>query len=64
MPYVLKDHAGNNSRMPYHYKFNKLAQKEFEDALQWYVDRSEKAAIGFVEAMDFPLESVYLPPDI
>lgn len=30
--------------MIYHYFFHETAQKEYEDALSWYLEKSEKVA--------------------
>ena len=41
--------------MVYSYSFVDIAQEEYEDAINWYADRSLVAAGGFVDAVDHAL---------
>ncbi len=38
--------------MNYQYILHKAAQQDYEEALQWYMERSEQAAAKFVLAID------------
>jgi plasmid stabilization system protein ParE len=44
--------------MPYHYIFQEAAQKEYEDSVQWYAQRSILAAENFVAAVEEALFSI------
>ncbi|MEO6731711.1 MAG: type II toxin-antitoxin system RelE/ParE family toxin [Ferruginibacter sp.] len=44
--------------MGYNYKFHELAQKDYEVSLQWYLERSIRAAQNFVAAMDGALQLI------
>ena len=44
--------------MSYRYLFHEAAQKDYEDALLWYLERSEKAASNFVIAVDITLQKI------
>lgn len=41
--------------MAYSYIFHEKAQNQYEEIVQWYLEQSPKAALGFVEAIDFAL---------
>ena len=41
--------------MSYHYQFHDIAQDEYETSVQWYIEKSEKAALMFVNAVDVAL---------
>lgn len=42
--------------MSYKHQFHELGQKDYEETLLWYLEQSEKAALGFVDAVD---EAIY-----
>ena len=48
--------------MTYSYKFNEAAQIEYEEALDWYLERSQKAAEGFVNSIDAALYKICTHP--
>jgi plasmid stabilization system protein ParE len=41
--------------MSYQYQFHDVAQDDYETSLQWYLEKSKKAALGFVNAVDIAL---------
>src|SRR5665647_924523 len=45
----------NDEFMSYNYQFHDIAQDEYETSVQWYSEKSEKAALGFVNAVDIAL---------
>lgn len=48
--------------MSYRCEFHDVAQNEYEASLQWYLERSEKAARGFVQAVDLALNKICTYP--
>lgn len=44
--------------MSYRYIFHQEAQSDYEEALKWYADRSERAAENFVRAVDHSLQLI------
>lgn len=44
--------------MAYRYILNESAQNEYEISLNWYVERSEKAAGNFIKAVDTTLQLI------
>lgn len=44
--------------MSYSYLFHESAQEDYEEALQWYLERSEKAALNFVTAIDTTIQKI------
>ena len=48
--------------MTYSYKFNEAAQIEYEGALEWYLERGQKAAEGFVNSIDAALLKICTYP--
>lgn len=48
--------------MSYSYEFHEVAQNEYEASLQWYLERSEKAASGFIHAVDVALDKICTHP--
>lgn len=48
--------------MPYKYIFHEHAQKDYENSLQWYAQRSVKAAENFVLAVEDALQLICLHP--
>lgn len=48
--------------MSFSYAFHEQAQKDYEDSLTWYLERSEQAAAGFVDAVDFALAQICAYP--
>ena len=38
--------------MSYQYQFHECGQKDYEEALLWYLEQSERAALGFVNAVN------------
>lgn len=49
--------------MKYKYSLYAGAQKDYEESLNWYLERSEQAAIGFINAVDFALKQICNYPD-
>lgn len=45
------------------YSFSPGAQKDYESAILWYLGKSEKAAVGFVDAVDFALLQICRFPE-
>ena len=43
--------------------FHPAAAAEFEESLQWYFERSERAAAGFNSAVDFALRDIENNPE-
>ncbi len=41
--------------MSYHYQFHEIAQDHYEGSVKWYLEKSEKIALGFVNAVDIAL---------
>lgn len=41
--------------MKYNYQFHEVAQHEYETSLKWYLEKSEKVAVGFINAIDVAL---------
>ena len=48
--------------MIYKYSFFAQAQKDYEESLKWYLKRSEQAAVGFIDAVDFALQQICIHP--
>lgn len=48
--------------MRFGYVLHEQAQKDYEESLAWYIERSPKAAAGFVEAVDHTLEQICTHP--
>lgn len=48
--------------MRYSYQFHEFAQADYETSLSWYLERSEKAASGFVSAVDEGLARICAHP--
>ncbi|MEO6894108.1 MAG: type II toxin-antitoxin system RelE/ParE family toxin [Ginsengibacter sp.] len=48
--------------MSYPYQFHDIAQDEYETSVQWYLEKSEKAALGFVNAVDVALIKIGIYP--
>lgn len=48
--------------MSFRYIFDKMAQEDYEDALNWYMERSETAAANFVKAIDNTLAIICNSP--
>lgn len=48
--------------MIYQYSFSAKAQKDYEESLEWYVEKSIQAAEGFVEAVDYALNQISTYP--
>lgn len=44
--------------MSYHYSFQEVAQEDYENALQWYKERSEQAARNFIIDIDKALKII------
>ncbi|MFT4095237.1 MAG: type II toxin-antitoxin system RelE/ParE family toxin [Niabella sp.] len=44
--------------MSYKCHFHQLAQKDYEETLLWYLEHSEKAALGFVNAVDDAIDKI------
>ncbi|MES1181337.1 MAG: type II toxin-antitoxin system RelE/ParE family toxin [Flavobacterium sp.] len=44
--------------MSYHYILHKAAQQDYEEALNWYIERSEQAATKFVFNIDNALRLI------
>jgi plasmid stabilization system protein ParE len=44
--------------MSYQYLLHEMAQVDYEAALQWYLERSEKAALNFISALDNTLQKI------
>jgi plasmid stabilization system protein ParE len=44
--------------MRYRYILHKAAQQDYEESLQWYMERSEQAAINFVTVVDHALQLI------
>lgn len=44
--------------MSFGYQLHEQAQKDYEESLKWYFERSPQAAIEFVEAVDFTLQQI------
>ena len=44
--------------MTYQYILHETAQEEYEEALQWYMERSEQAAENFIIAVDRSLQMI------
>jgi len=49
--------------MSFQYILHKAAQQDYEEAVQWYMERSEQAASGFVSVIDSALQLVCNFPD-
>ncbi len=48
--------------MSYRYILDRKAQEDYEDALKWYLERSETAAANFVTAIDETLAVICNSP--
>lgn len=44
--------------MSYRYILHETAQQDYEEALQWYLQRSERAAENLIVAVDIALELI------
>lgn len=44
--------------MSYNYILHETAQQDYEEALQWYMERSERAAANFVTVIDNALQLI------
>jgi plasmid stabilization system protein ParE len=44
-------------------EFNALAREEFDEALNWYAERSKGAAVGFASEIDAAIEKIAADPD-
>lgn len=44
--------------MIYNYLFHETAQKDYEDALSWYLGKSERVGTNFFEAVDDTLKLI------
>ncbi|MCC6287684.1 MAG: type II toxin-antitoxin system RelE/ParE family toxin [Chitinophagaceae bacterium] len=49
--------------MIYQYSFFASAQKDYEESLNWYLQKSSAAADGFIKAVDFALIQICNYPD-
>lgn len=50
--------------MTYHIIFRKRATKEYLQSIQWYKDKSVKAAQRFIEAVNSVLDKLENEPDV
>lgn len=48
--------------MSFSYAFHEQAQKDYEDSLTWYLERSRQAAAGFMDAVNFALTQICTHP--
>jgi len=44
--------------MSFGYQLQEQAQKDYNESVIWYFERSPQAAIEFVEAIDFTLQQI------
>lgn len=44
--------------MSYKYQFHEPGQKDYEATLLWYLEQSEKAALGFINAVDDAIDKI------
>jgi plasmid stabilization system protein ParE len=44
-------------------EFDAEARAEFDEAVKWYFERSEGAAIGFISAVDLAIDRIVADPD-
>lgn len=44
-------------------EFHPKARRDFDEAVDWYAGRSQKAALGFVAAIDDVLERIAADPE-
>ena len=49
--------------MSYQYVLQEIAQYDYEEALKWYMERSEQAAENFITAVDNALQVICDHPD-
>lgn len=49
--------------MSYGYVLHESAQTDYEEALQWYMERSERATENFITAVDNALQLICDYPD-
>lgn len=50
--------------MPYNIQFRRRATKEYLNAISWYNDKSEKAALNFVSIVEKTLDAIQKQPNL
>lgn len=49
--------------MSFNYIFHAQAQQDYEESVNWYLERSQQAAAGFVDAVNFSIAQICTYPD-